>query len=136
MKDKTWSERSIKYMGRKYPIYTALSVVLAFVLWFFIFFVAMGNFWLKLAFSASLLAAISLALMGTDRKKEFTVTRRHILVGVISAVLLYFIFMFSGWLLQQILPFAGAEISSVYNYGGGVSLRVITFLLLKKALCL
>jgi uncharacterized protein len=117
-------------MDRENGIYAACTVLLAFVLWFIIFFVTVGNFWFKLAFSASLLASISLALMSPARNQEFSVTPRHIAVGVTSAVFLYFVFMFGGWLLQQIIPFARAEIFSVYNYGGGASLHLVAFLLL------
>ncbi|MBS4023108.1 MAG: CPBP family intramembrane metalloprotease [Dethiobacter sp.] len=117
-------------MNRKKGLHTAATVMLALILWYFSFVVVWGNFWLKMAFSASLLAAISVAAMGPERKKEFKVTPRGIAVGVASAIILYYVFLVSGWLLPRILPFASEEIFSVYGYGEGTSMRLISFLLL------
>ncbi len=107
------------------------TVVLAFGLWYFSFVLPWGNFWVKMAVSASLLAAISLATMDPARRREeLAVTPRHILTGAASAVGLYFVFRLGGWLLPMLLRSAGSEIPSVYAYGHGTSLGLISFLLL------
>jgi len=86
----------------------------AFVLWFFIFAVPAGNFWLKLACSASLLAAIGLLSSRNEFKALFTFKIRHLWVGVLSALLLYGIFWVGKPAANLLFSFAPGQIESVY----------------------
>lgn len=110
--------------------YALATTGIALLLWYFCFVLPWGNFWVKMAFSASTLAVVSLAAMGRERGRGLTATPRHVLIGTATAVALYFVFRVGGWLLPKILPFAAAEIPSVYALGQGTSLYVISFLLL------
>ena len=69
-----------------------LSVAAAFVLWFFIFVSPVGNFWIKLILSASLLAAVGLISSRREMKALFAFRIRHLWVGIVSALILYGIF--------------------------------------------
>lgn len=90
------------------------TVPAAFVLWFFIFAVPVGNFWLKLTASASLLAAIGLISSRRELKALFTFRVRHLWVGVLSALLLYGIFWVGKLVATQLFSFAPGQIESVY----------------------
>jgi hypothetical protein len=68
------------------------TIPAAFVLWFFIFALPVGNFWLKLTGSASLLAAIGLVSSRNELKALFVFKVRHLWVGALSALILYGIF--------------------------------------------
>ncbi|MCX5821228.1 MAG: type II CAAX endopeptidase family protein [Deltaproteobacteria bacterium] len=90
------------------------TVPAAFVLWFFIFAVPAGNFWLKLTCSASLLAAIGLVSSRNELKALFTFKIRHLWVGVLSALILYGIFWVGKLAANLLFSFAPGQIESVY----------------------
>jgi hypothetical protein len=106
----------------------ALSVALAFGLWFFAFFVSWGNFWVKIACSASLLA--SMAVFPGDNPREwFSFTLRDILLGLASAAVLYGVFFAGNTIAGQLFPFAGEQVGGVYAKGAGTPQWVICLLL-------
>jgi membrane protease YdiL (CAAX protease family) len=90
------------------------TIPVAFVLWFFIFALPVGNFWLKLTGSASLLAAIGLVSSRNELKALFTFKIRHLWVGVLSAIILYGIFWVGKLAANLLFSFAPAQIESVY----------------------
>ena len=90
------------------------TIAAAFVLWFFIFAVPAGNFWLKLAGSAALLAAMGLLSSRNELKELFTFRIRHLWVGVLSALLLYGIFWVGKLAANLLFSFAPGQIESVY----------------------
>ncbi len=90
------------------------SLPAAFLLWFFTFAVHRGNFWLKLSCSALILGLIAYKAAFNHREKLRPNTRRSIIVGVLSAALLYAIFWLGRELSVALFPFASREIASVY----------------------
>ena len=90
------------------------TIPAAFVLWFFIFAVPAGNFWLKLTCSASLLAAIGLLSSRNELKALFTFKIRHLWVGVLSALILYGIFWVGKLAANLLFSFAPGQIESIY----------------------
>jgi membrane protease YdiL (CAAX protease family) len=90
------------------------TIPAAFVLWFFIFALPVGNFWLKLTCSASLLAAIGLVSSRNDLKTLFVFKIRHLWVGALSALILYGIFWVGKLAANLLLSFATGQIESVY----------------------
>jgi uncharacterized protein len=73
------------------------------------------NFWIMMAFSTSILYAISIIYYRDQLKSDyFKIT--EILIGVLSAVILYFIFLFGKFILDKygIIPNHNQNISSVY----------------------
>ena len=90
------------------------TIAAAFVLWFFIFAVPAGNFWLKLACSATLLAAVGLLSSRNELKAFFTFKIRHLWIGVFSALLLYGIFWVGKLAANLLFSFAPGQIESVY----------------------
>jgi uncharacterized protein len=91
-----------------------ITVVAAFVLWFFTFALPMGNFWLKLTCSASLLAAIGLMSSRRELKTLFQFQKRHLVVGLLSAFALYGLFAIGKEAASLLFPFAPGQIHSVY----------------------
>ena len=74
----------------------------------------MGNFWIKLIFSASLLAAVGLISSRREMKALFTFKTRHLWVGIISALVLYGIFWIGKEAANFLFSFAPGQIASVY----------------------
>jgi hypothetical protein len=107
-------------------------LVLAFALWYVVFGLRdVGNFWVKIALAAAALALISLVIMGSDERRQlFSVRRRHIWVGVVTAAILYGVFALGKWVLTALLPFSSAEIAEVYALREELSPWLIASLLL------
>ena len=98
---------------------TRLQTVLAtlpaaFLLWFITFAIPVGNFWLKLSTSALLLALFGLRPVLGQRRRLFVAGRRSVLVGILSAMLLYAIFWAGREVSIALFPFAAQEIGNVY----------------------
>jgi hypothetical protein len=93
------------------------------------------DFWWWMSANIALLVSLSLAL---DRSYfSFLVADFHsrrtkkILLGVLCAVVLYFIFYAGNYVSRTIFPFAFSGISDVYAFGGEASpLRVVLLLAL------
>lgn len=109
------------------PVFWTLPI--AFVLWFFTFAVPMGNFWLKLVLSASLLAGIGIGLSRDDWRALFHFERRHLWLGPLSAVLLYGVFWLGKECSTALFPFASKQISNVYLNKAQLDVRAIGLLL-------
>lgn len=92
----------------------ALTVLVAFALWYFVFQTDIWNFWVRLALAASLLATTALILT-PDRTQLFQVRLRDIVIGVVSALALYAIFWVGKHLSVALFPFASAQITMVYT---------------------
>jgi len=94
------------------PAFWTLPIALG--LWFLTFAVSAGNFWVKLCFSASILAAMALTLSRGEWKSLFGLKRRHLWIGLVSALVLHGIFWLGNEVSSILFPFASKEISSIY----------------------
>jgi uncharacterized protein len=106
------------------------TIPLAFAFWFFIFAWPVGNFWLKLTGSASLLAAIGLVYSRNVFKTLFEFKIRHLWVGILSALLLYGIFWIGNLAADILFSFASGQIESVYSSKAQLDAFWIALLLL------
>jgi membrane protease YdiL (CAAX protease family) len=87
---------------------------LAFILWFITFYLTWSTFWIKISVSAALLAVLSVVLQSYPNI-QIGFNRKAIIIGVISAVLLYGIFYFGKTVSNVLLPFSGEQIEGIYN---------------------
>ncbi|MFP4453072.1 MAG: CPBP family intramembrane glutamic endopeptidase [Desulfobacterales bacterium] len=106
----------------------AATVVLAAVLWFATFYLQWGIFWFKIAASALVLAVLSFILQPA-RHLGFRLSLKNLMLGLLSAALLYFIFWIGKTVSEAILPFAGDQIGAIYGKGGGTPVWTIMLLL-------
>lgn len=104
------------------------TVLLASVLWFFTFYMSWSTFWIKISFSALTLAALSLRLQ-PDRKGWLQFDRRALLNGLLSAALLYLVFLAGKLVSTWLFPFAEGQIGGIYAKGVGTPLWVVALLL-------
>lgn len=117
---------------RRERLVVGLSVALAYALWFVVFGLTdVGNFWVKISLSASALALLSLAVMPVEERRGlFAIRKRHLWVGIVTAVLLYAVFALGRWALTALFPFASGEIADVYARREEMSPWLIAALLL------
>lgn len=110
------------------PTAVVLTVVLACVLWFVTFYLSWATFWIKISVSAATLAILSLWIQ-PHRKHQFQFNKTAILLGLASAGLLYVIFWSGKTISSTIMPFAAAQINSIYEKGVGTHTGIIACLL-------
>lgn len=105
------------------------SLIIATLLWLVIFVIKPFNFWVEMGLSISLLAVTAL-IVEKNLISFRDIKLRHILIGVFSAILLYFVFYAGNIISGYLFPFKDAQISSVYsNRAQGNSLLIGTLLL-------
>jgi hypothetical protein len=114
--------------ARVRPLPLAGTVFLAAGLWFVTFALGWTSFWIKISLSAALLAAISIILR-PPRREDFQLTGRAVLLGLLSAAALYFIFWAGKTVSTALFDFAGHQIGGIYHKGTGTSLLTIALLL-------
>ena len=104
------------------------TVLLAATLWFVTFYLSFATFWIKISFSAATLALLSLFLQ-PQAKAQLTVGIKIIVMGVLSAAVLYGVFWLGNAVSTVIFPFAEKQIGGIYGKGVGTSSGVISALL-------
>ncbi len=110
------------------PLTLAATVLLATILWFVTFYLSWATFWIKISFSAATLAILSIWLQ-PNRMEDFKFNGQAIILGLLSAAILYLIFWTGKAISATVLPFAGQQIGSIYDKGAGTSMGVIALLL-------
>jgi hypothetical protein len=110
------------------PIPLIGTVLLASALWFVTFYLSWSVFWIKISFSAATLALLSFWLR-SNLMQDLKVNISAILVGLLSAAALYFIFWTGKAVSSLILPFAEQQIGGIYAKGTGTSMWAIALLL-------
>ncbi len=105
------------------------TVILATLFWFVTFFITLGNFWIKISLSASILAGLSM-LLTQDKKRLFNFHKRDIITGLCSASVLYFIFWAGKIISNFLFPFADKQIAGIYAKGEGTPLWAVALLLI------
>ncbi len=101
------------------------AVLLAFLCWGFTFGWSGGNFWVKIGLSVLLVLSYSLLW----HRPAVSFRLRSVLLGVLSAVLLYGIFFLGNVLAPYVVHEAPAQVGGIYSLGFGTS-RLLVFLLL------
>ena len=101
------------------------AFILAVVCWAITFGWPVGNFWVKIGLSV---VAVSLYSLYWQRPK-ISFQPRSFLLGLFSAVLLYFIFFVGNKLAPTILPGAKTQVGGIYSLGAGAN-KILIFLLL------
>ncbi len=94
------------------------SVALAAVLWYASFCLGGPSFWIKISFSAAILAGIAWwSQPKSDTRLLFDAPA--FMLGIVSAALLYAIFWAGQIISTFLFPFASHQIGSIYGLGDG-----------------
>jgi membrane protease YdiL (CAAX protease family) len=104
------------------------TVLLAAVLWCITFYLTWSTFWIKISCSAATLAILAFWLQ-PDSKAHLNFSIGTLIIGLLSAAILYLIFWIGKSVSAVILPFAGQQIGGIYDKGAGTSMWVIALLL-------
>lgn len=94
-------------------------VVLAAGLWLEMFVLKSFNFWIEMTIAASLLAVLGLYFNHRNGEainyRLYFFEPKFILIGILSAALLYLVFFGGDIISKYILPFADKQVVGVYN---------------------
>lgn len=104
------------------------TIVLAFVFWYITFVAKWMNFWLSMSIATTTLTILSTYFGGVSLRKD--VNLRNFVLGVVSAAVLYAIFVAGNYLSQMIFHFAKPEISAIYDIRSEGQQFIISFVLL------
>jgi len=94
--------------------FTVLSLILATILWYVMFVIKPINFWVEMSISI-LILLIAALLSGYRLPQLKKIEFRHVIIGIASAVILYFIFYVGNIISGYLFPFKDAQILSVYS---------------------
>ncbi len=120
-------------MDRKDRTGIFISLAAAAILFSILFAGIYFDFWLQLALSILILIFLAFWFSGDDIKKQLNLPAGDlgfsILLGLVSTVFLYLIFLIGNDLAIFFLSFGKSGISGIYGLGEKVDLRMIAFLL-------
>lgn len=108
-----------------------LASLLAAVLWFIMFSPWTSihiNFWIAMACSAAFLWAMS-AFLDKNFSKQFSFNVKDLVIGLVSAAVLYGVFVVGNYLSTQWFDFAGTQIQGIYGMKEGQNLVLVGVLL-------
>jgi membrane protease YdiL (CAAX protease family) len=88
------------------------------------------SFWPVMTLTAGVLAAGSMLLERRQLRHLYAFKREHIMIGLLSAVLLYAVFWAGHFFSTLILPFAAGQINSIYTIRNGADPLRIGLLML------
>jgi membrane protease YdiL (CAAX protease family) len=102
------------------------AILLALCGWAFTFGLGWGNFWVKIGIAVVIINLYALRY----QRPEIRVKRRSVLLGLLSAALLYAGFFLGNALSPYVVPEAHAQVGNIYGMGEGNSRIFILLLLL------
>lgn len=109
-------------------------LILTVIFWLEMFVLKTFNFWLEMTIAASLLAGIGLYINHKNGEainyRLYYFEPKYILIGIISAAVLYMVFYAGDIVSKLILPFADRQVVGVYNNKSLLDPAVIGLLLL------
>lgn len=106
-----------------------LTVALAFVFWYLTFSVKWMNFWQSMSIAVVTLTGMSVYFAGMPLNKQ-EINLKNVVIGVVSAGVLYGIFAAGNYLSQLMFNFARPEISAIYDIRHEGHAKLIAFVLL------
>ena len=104
------------------------TLLLATAFWFVTFYLTWATFWIKISFSATTLAILSIWLQ-PDVIKKLRFDGKALVIGLLSAALLYIIFWLAKLISTALFPYAAHQIGGIYDKGAGTPMWVIALLL-------
>ncbi len=99
--------------NKRKSTFAVISLFAAAILWYILFVIKPINFWVEMGISILILIAAAFIIGGIPKLQR--ITTRHIVIGVISAGVLYLIFFVGNIISGYLFPFKDAQILSVYS---------------------
>ena len=111
-----------------------ILILVACIFWLEMFVLKTFNFWLEMTIAASLLASLGLYFNHKNGEainyRLYFFEPKYIIIGLLSAALLYLVFYTGDYISNLILPFADKQVVGVYNNKSLLDPKIIGLLLL------
>jgi membrane protease YdiL (CAAX protease family) len=107
------------------------AIFVAAILWFLMFSPWTAphiNFWMAMSVSAAILIFLSL-FFDKNTKNGFTFKIKDVLIGLFSAIVLWFIFYCGDYISSQLFDFAQSQVTDIYSMKEGENPIIIASLL-------
>jgi len=105
------------------------TLFVASILWYLLFVIKPMNFWIEMTLSISTL--VLMAFIFSKRNIQLgKINLRHIIIGIVSAIVLYIVFYFGNIISGFLFPFKDSQVLSVYSNRSNGNLIWIGLLLL------
>lgn len=105
------------------------TIILAVFFWSLLFFFRPFNFWMLMFIATGVLGFSGLWLQRKKLKELFPLDPGQVILGVVSALVLYAVFFAGNIVSGYLFPFAEAQVSNVYATKTGVSTTLVGVLL-------
>jgi len=106
-----------------------IGVGVALVLWGLMFGAQIANFWLSMSIAATGLAVFALWSQRSTLRTLFCAEWQHVVIGVVSAGLLYAVFFVGDAVSALLFDFATPQVQGIYGMKAGTSPVLISVLL-------
>ncbi|MFA7116851.1 MAG: type II CAAX endopeptidase family protein [Bacteroidales bacterium] len=119
-------------MCKKIELKYIIGIIIATVLWFFMFSKWTSyliNFWVTMPIAAVILISFSIYL-NKKLKFDLKINYKDVIVGLGSAILLWFIFLAGDYFSNILFSFEESQVSSIYGMRMGHDSFILTLLLL------
>ena len=110
-----------------------IPICITTLLWFFMFSTwtkSYINFWAGMAIAGGILTTIALLTDKKYLKEIYAFKYKYIIIGILSAIILYFVFYLGNYCSQLLFSFAGSQIENVYSNKVQANPIIISLLLL------
>jgi len=105
------------------------TLFVASILWYLLFVIKPMNFWIEMTLSISTL--VLMAFIFSKKNIQLgKINLRHIIIGIVSAIVLYIVFYFGNIISGFLFPFKDSQVLSVYSNRSNGNLIWIGLLLL------
>ena len=116
-------------MNKTISKYMIFTLFVASILWYLLFVIKPMNFWIEMTLSISTL--VLMAFIFSKRNIQLgKINLRHIIIGIVSAIVLYIVFYFGNIISGFLFPFKDSQVLSVYSNRSNGNLIWIGLLLL------
>lgn len=109
-----------------------IPVFVVIVLWFVMFSPwtkEYVNFWVTMGFSSITLILMS-AFLGDNFRRQFSLSGKDILIGIVSAAVLYVVFVLGDFFSSLLFDFAKEQVGSIYQMKEGENPLYLSLLLI------
>ncbi len=109
-----------------------ISIFIAFCLWFVMFSPWTKNyihFWMVMSVSGAVLTFLSIVFYGSELKRHFRWSIKDLILGVVSAAVLWGVFWLGNFFSTLLFPFAEGQIDTIYGMKTGFNYWIVGILL-------
>ena len=112
-----------------------IGFIFALISWFAIYSQKIVGFWQGISVASLILAIWSVIWAGEDRGRIFAFKQGHTIWGILTGIVLYFVFWLGRIMVIQLFPSMAGQIDAIYANKAIIPLWAVPILLTLVAVC-